>query len=57
MTLLAIHGVLFGALDDDVGWCCFAAAGDGERPDHLLAGGIQGGDAEQLLGGVPDDVI
>jgi hypothetical protein len=30
----------------------FPAPWDNERPSHLLIGGVLGGDAEQLLGGV-----
>jgi hypothetical protein len=55
--LLSAPGVLLSALDGDVGRHHFVATGDGERPNRLLAGGILRGEAEQLLGGVPDDVI
>jgi hypothetical protein len=61
---LAALGILLSALDDDDGWCCFAAAGDHfptawdrERFDCLLVGGILDGHAEQLLSGVPKNVI
>jgi hypothetical protein len=62
--LLVVLVVLLGALDGDAGWHCSAAinhcfptVGDSERPDHLHVGGVLGGNAEQLLTGVPDDVI
>jgi hypothetical protein len=51
-------------LDDEAGWHHFTVVGDRflaawdrEGSDCLLVGGILGGDAEQLLRGVPDDVI
>jgi hypothetical protein len=62
--LLATVGVLLGTLDGDARWRRSAAAGDRfptaqdkERTDRLLIGAILGGDVDQLLGGVPDDII
>jgi hypothetical protein len=62
--LLTTLGVLLGALDGDVGRHCFVAVrdyfpttGDGERLGRLIDVGILGSDAEQLLSGVPDNVI
>jgi hypothetical protein len=64
LLLLAALGVLLGDLDDNDGWRHlaaardrFLAAWDRERPDRLLTGDVLGGDVEQLLGGVPNDVI
>jgi hypothetical protein len=63
LPLLAAFDVLLGTLGGDAKWRlsiaageCFHAARDRERPGHLLVGGIRGGDVEQLLDGVPDDV-
>jgi hypothetical protein len=62
--LLAVLGVLLGTLDDKVGWShfvairdCFPTTGDGEGPDRLLTCGVLGGDAEQLLDVVPNDIV
>jgi hypothetical protein len=62
--LLVTLGILLGALDGDARWRRSAAAGDRfptaqdkERTDRLLIGAILGGDVDQLLGGVPDDII
>jgi hypothetical protein len=63
-TLLAPLLAALGILDDDVRWHLLAAAW-GRLPTawgrakfgHLIAGGILGGDAVQLLGGVPKSVV
>jgi hypothetical protein len=62
--LLVTLGILLGALDGDARWRRSATAGDRfptaqdkERTDSLLVGAILGGDVDQLLGGVPDDII
>jgi hypothetical protein len=64
LPLLATLGVLLGALNGDVGWRCIAAAKDHcppprdkERFGYLLASGVLGGDTEQLLDGVPKNVV
>jgi hypothetical protein len=64
LPLLATLGVLLGILDGDVGWHRLAAAGDHflaawdrERFSFLLASGVLGDDAEQLLSGVPKNVV
>jgi hypothetical protein len=53
-----------GILDSGIGWCRFAAAEDRfpaikgkEWFGCLLASGVLGSDAEQLLGGVPENII
>jgi hypothetical protein len=62
--LLAALGILLGALDGDAGWCHvgaarghFPAAWDRERSGYLIVGDVLDGDAEQLPGGVPENVI
>jgi hypothetical protein len=62
--LLAAFGIHLGALDGDAGWRRSATAGDRfpaawdrERPSHLLIGGVLDGDIEQILDGVPNDII
>jgi hypothetical protein len=61
---LATLGVLLGTLDGSAEWrClaiardCFATTWDRLRPDRLLIDGVLGGDAEQLLNGVANDVV
>jgi hypothetical protein len=62
--LLAALGILLHTLDDYAGWhrlattrVRFLDARDKERPGHHLITGILGGDVEQLLGGVPNNVV
>jgi hypothetical protein len=53
-----------GVLDGDVGRCLLTTA-QGRLPaawgsmkfDHLIASGVLGGDAAQLLSGVPENVV
>jgi hypothetical protein len=62
--IIVTIGVLLGILGGDVGWCHFTAveshfpaAWDRKRLGGLLAGGILFGEAEQILGGVPKNII
>jgi hypothetical protein len=64
LPLLTALVALLGTLDSDAGWRHFAAARDHfpttwdeGRPDRLLASGLLGDDAKELLGGVPDDIV
>jgi hypothetical protein len=62
--LLATLGTLLGTLGGEAGWHHSAATGDHflaawdkERPDRLLVGGVLGSVVEELLDGVPDDIV
>jgi hypothetical protein len=52
MPLLAAHGALLGALDDDVGWHFPAVAWGWVRSGRLVTSGVLGGGTVQLLSGV-----
>jgi hypothetical protein len=64
VPLLASLGTLLGMMDGDIEWCLLAAT-QGRLPvvwgrvkfSCLIAGGILGGNATQLLGGVPKNII
>jgi hypothetical protein len=62
--LFATHDTFLSTLAGGFGWHRPAAAGDRfpiawdkDGPDRLLARGVSGGDINQLLGGVFDDVV
>jgi hypothetical protein len=63
-TLPAILSALLGTVDGDVGWLllaaargCLPASWDEMKLGHLIVGGVRGGDAAQLLSGVPKKVV
>jgi hypothetical protein len=57
MPLLATLGALPGIVDDSGSWHRFAAIRDMEKFGRLLTSGVLGGDATQLLGGVPKTIV
>jgi hypothetical protein len=63
-NLLATFGALLGVKDGDVGrrllttaWHCLPAAWGRVMLNHLVAGGVLGSDAAQLLSSVPKNVF
>jgi hypothetical protein len=57
MPLFDALGALHGVVDDSGSWHHFAAIRDMEKFDRLLTSGVLGGDATQLLGGVPKTIV
>jgi hypothetical protein len=56
VPLLAALGTHLDIMDDDIGWCFPAATWGWVKLGRLVADGILGDDATQLLGGLLDDV-